>query len=83
MNERLRALIAELLDLPSADVTPDMRRDEVEAWDSLNHLRLITAIETEFGATFSMDEIAQLQTPGDMQRIIDSRDSRARLRSAR
>lgn len=82
MNERLRVLMAEMLDLPSADVTPDMRRDEVEAWDSLNHLRLITAIETEFGATFSMDEIAQLQTPRDMQRIIESRaDSRAQLRS--
>lgn len=73
MNERLRVLMAELLDLPSSEVTADMRRDDIEAWDSLSHLRLITAIEGEFGATFTMDEIAQLQTPGDMQRIIDSR----------
>lgn len=80
MNERLRVLVAELLDLPPGEVTPEMRRADIETWDSLSHLRLITAIESEFGATFTMDEIAQLQTPGDMQRIIDSRSRSASAR---
>lgn len=73
MNERLRILMAEMLDLQPADVTPAMRRAETQNWDSLNHLRLITAIETEFATSFTMDEIAQLQTPGDLQRIIEQR----------
>jgi acyl carrier protein len=72
MNERLRLLLAELLDVPADEVTPEMRRADTQAWDSLNHLRLITAVETEFGANFTMDQIAQLQTPAELQRIIDA-----------
>ena len=72
MNERLRVLMAEMLDLPPDEVQLEMRRADTDAWDSLNHLRLITAIESEFDTVFTMDEIAALQTPADLQRIIDS-----------
>jgi acyl carrier protein len=71
MNERLREILSEMLDLPPADIRPDLRRSEVDAWDSLNHLRLITAIESEFSTTFTMDQIADLQTPADLQRVIE------------
>jgi acyl carrier protein len=73
MNERLREILSEMLDLSLAEIRLDLRRSDVDAWDSLNHLRLITAVESEFGATFTMDEIAELQTPADLQRIIDER----------
>lgn len=73
MNDRLRTLMAELLDLPADEIKPDMQRADTEAWDSLNHLRLITAIESEFGSAFTMDEIAALQTPAQLQSIIESR----------
>jgi acyl carrier protein len=72
MNHQLQTLLAEMLDLPLDQVTPEMRRVDTEAWDSLNHLRLITAIESEFATSFSMEEIASLQTPADLQRIIES-----------
>lgn len=73
MNQRLRILIAEMLDLQPDEIQPKLRRADTDAWDSVNHLRLITAVESEFGTTFTMDEIAQLQTPGDLQRVIDMR----------
>lgn len=73
MNEQLRDLLAEVLDLTRAEVTPALRRVDTQTWDSLNHLRLITVLETQFGASFTMDEIAQIETPVDLQRIIDSR----------
>lgn len=73
MNERLRSIMAEVLDLPPAEIEPNMRRGDVESWDSMNHLRLITAIEAEFGATLSMDEIADIQTPAALDRIVSAR----------
>ena len=71
MEERLRNLIAEILDLPLEEVTPGMRRQDVANWDSMNHLRLITAIEQEFGVQFTMDELAELKTPAQLQQAID------------
>mgnify|MGYP001142743029 CR=1 FL=1 len=71
MQERLRELIAAVLDLPPQEITPGMQRGEVAGWDSMSHLRLITAIEEEFGVRFTMDEIADLQTPAQLQQAID------------
>lgn len=73
MDERLRQLISELLDLPPEDIVPDLRRADTASWDSLNHLRLITAVESQFGASFTMAQIAALQTPAELQSIIDAR----------
>lgn len=73
MNERLRAILAEILDLPASEIRPDMRRSDTESWDSMNHLRLVTAIEAEFGATLTMEEIADAQTPAALERIVEAR----------
>ena len=40
----------------SLDSTPDT----VEAWDSINHLNLVMALEQEFGVQFEPEEIEQL-----------------------
>lgn len=73
MNERLREVLSEVLDLPPSQVTPELRRADTGTWDSINHLRLITMLETEFGASFTMDEIARAQSPADLQQVIELR----------
>jgi acyl carrier protein len=72
MNERLRALIAEILDMRPADIAADMARESTTQWDSLSHLRLVTALEDEFGISLTMDEIAAIRTPRQLQTIIDA-----------
>lgn len=71
MEDRLRNVIAEILDMQPGEVKPGMVRRECAAWDSMNHLRIITAIEHEFGVTLAMDEIERVQTPAELQRMID------------
>lgn len=78
MDERLRQLVSELLELPLEAIGPDLRRADTASWDSLNHLRLISAVESEFGAAFTMEEIAALQTPRELQSIIDDARGHAR-----
>jgi acyl carrier protein len=75
MNERLRVLIAEILDMPPAEIAPDMVRASTTEWDSLNHLRLMTALEEEFGVSLTMDQIAAICTPRELQTIIDAQGS--------
>jgi len=73
VEERLKLLIAEILDLPVDDIAADMNRQRTPEWDSLNHLRLITACESEFDIALTMDEIAAIHTPQHLEMIIDSR----------
>jgi acyl carrier protein len=75
MNEQLQSLIADILDIPVGEVVPDLMRADTEQWDSLNHLRLMTAFEEEFGIRLTMQEIADIQSPRQLQAFIDERGS--------
>ena len=72
INDQLRLLVAEILGIAPEQVTAQMRRDATPAWDSLNHLLLVVAVECEFHVWLSMDEIVRLQTPLELQRAIES-----------
>ena len=70
MDTRLQRVIAEVLGIPAERVHAHLRREDVTEWDSLNHLRLITAIESELGAAFTMEQIAAVSTIGDLERAL-------------
>ena len=50
-------------DLIISDTTSS---DEVEDWDSLNHINLVSAIEKEFEIKFSLGELITLKNVGAM-----------------
>lgn len=68
MNEQLRLIIAESLGLQPADVKPELTRgsDAVD-WDSMGHLRLITAVEEAFDIRMTMDEIESITTAAELE----------------
>jgi acyl carrier protein len=61
LNGRLAGLVARVLDLPAADVV-EATADSTPGWDSLGHLRLLMAVEEEYGVSFSPDDIAELDS---------------------
>ena len=50
-------------DLMISDTTSS---DEIEDWDSLNHINLVSAIEKEFEIRFSLGELMTLKDVGAM-----------------
>jgi len=48
-------------------------RDDIDEWDSLNHIRLLTAIEAEFGFQFDLNEIEELTSVSAIADIIQNR----------
>jgi acyl carrier protein len=57
------------------DITPTeaMTADDVEAWDSLSHIRLIVSIEKRFNIKFTNAEVEKLRNVGDLLRAIESK----------
>ena len=68
MNQRIKQIIADVLGLDVDAVVDDFSRDTADSWDSLNHLRIVTALEQEFAITLSMEEI---QGAGSVGRLIE------------
>lgn len=56
-EEKLKELIADAFDIDEDEISDEMSCDTVGRWDSLNHLRLVTALEGEFDISLTMDDI--------------------------
>ena len=51
-------------------VTPVTGPDQIERWDSLQHIALIRTIEEHFGIALSMDEMMEIRTAGDIEMVL-------------
>ena len=59
ISVRLDAVLKSTLDLDN--VPAGLSQKNCAAWDSVNHLNLILALEAEFGVAFEPEEIAAMQ----------------------
>ena len=46
---------------------------EIEAWDSLNHIQMITAVEKHFKIRFDLNELLNFKDVGDLCRSIQQK----------
>lgn len=49
----------------------DMAREEIPRWDSLRHVALVVAIESNFGIMLSMDEMQEMVSVRDVQNVLE------------
>jgi acyl carrier protein len=50
-----------------------MTADTVPGWDSLSHVRIISAIEDAYSIRFQTSEIVRLRYVGQLQALIDKK----------
>lgn len=70
--KRLSAVFSDIFD-EKIVVGPKTTANDIEEWDSLNHITLIDAVEHEFGVRFSMGEVSGMKNVGEMAEIIAKR----------
>ena len=70
MDEKVEGLLAEVLQVPAAEITDDLSMKDVEAWDSLKHMELIVSLEQTFGLQLTFDEIVAMQSVGEIKRVM-------------
>jgi acyl carrier protein len=66
----LAKVVAETLGIEVKRVTPDLNAEAVDTWDSLSHLRLITAVEKHFNLRMTMEEVMSLSNVGDLAVVV-------------
>lgn len=71
--ERLDRVFQDVFDDDTIHVTPKTTADDIEDWDSLEHITLISAVEREFRMKFKMGEISSMKNVGEMASIIAAR----------
>ena len=70
MESKLREILADVFDVNAEDSDDSLTAENVNLWNSLNHLRMITVIEEEFQVTFAMDEIGQMTSYASIVEVL-------------
>lgn len=70
--ETLNEVFRDVFDDESISVTDETTSDDIEDWDSLEHINLIAAVELEFGVKFNMGQVVTMKNVGEMVTIIMS-----------
>ena len=71
--ERLQVVFREVFDDESITVTDETTAKDIEDWDSLMHITLVSSVESEFGIHFTMGEVSTMKNVGEMVAIIQER----------
>lgn len=68
--EKVNEIFWDVFDDEDLVITEETTADDVEDWDSLTHITLVSAVETEFGFKFTMKDVQGMQNVGEMIDII-------------
>lgn len=71
--EQLNEVFRDVFDEEEITVNETTTADDIEEWDSLEHINLMAAVEQEFGMKFTMGEVVTMKNVGEMADIILSR----------
>lgn len=63
---KMQDIFRDIFDDESLVITPETTAKDVDGWDSLEHINLISAIEEEFDIDFSIGEITEFKKVGDV-----------------
>ena len=68
--KKVNEIFVDVFDDDSIVMGEETSAKDIEDWDSLTHITLISAVEEEFGIKFSMKDVLGMKNVGEMVDII-------------
>lgn len=69
----LQPIFQDILDQPDLRIVRESNGGNVDGWDSLAHVNLVTAIQRHFGVKFALGELNELKNVGEMVDLIQKK----------
>ncbi len=67
--DKLTGVFRDVFDRPDLQIE-GLSRTNFAAWDSLAHVKLIIALEEEFGAKFTIDQVANIKSVAEIRQVL-------------
>ena len=78
----LQPIFRDILDQPNLVLTRESNARNVQNWDSLAHIELVTSIREHYNIKFALGELRELENVGDMIDLIEVKLAKNAARSA-
>ena len=70
IKDKVYEIVNKILLIDKEKITDSLSRKDIEDWDSMTHLIIISEIEQTFEIILSDDDIADMNSVADIQSII-------------
>lgn len=80
MDARIRKILGTVFEIPEEEIQDGTGPGNVGMWTSLNHLRMVTEIEKEFGIRLRQKEVREMRSFATIRETVErylSRDGGA------
>lgn len=67
---KLKDILVKVLLVDKKEISDDLSRKDVEEWDSMSHLMLVSEIESVFKVALSDDDIIGIHKVSDIKKIL-------------
>ena len=74
--ETLRRITGDILGLSPESLQPDSSPENIEGWDSVQHLNLVLAIEEHFGVQIEPEEFEKISSLEAISTLVESKLAR-------
>lgn len=75
LDQRLRSVLGLLLGVDAGELNDESGPNITPHWDSVNHLRVVLAIEEEFGIQFASQDVLDMHNLALIKTIIRERQT--------
>ncbi len=75
IESKVKEIIAKILNVSIDEIEDDTAIGDIAEWDSLHHIQIISAIETEFNFRFTPDVMMDLEDVSDIVSATEARVS--------
>jgi acyl carrier protein len=73
ITEKITPVFRKVLNEASLEISDQLSANDVDNWDSLSHMLLISEIETVFNIKFKLKELNKMKNVGDLISIISEK----------
>ena len=70
---KLKSVFQKVLEENDITITREMTAQDMEKWDSLRHIQLISEVERAFGVKFKLREVLSMKNVGDLVDLIHTK----------
>lgn len=68
-KDSIKQLIANVLVVPANNITDELAVGDIPEWDSLAHMRIIAALESDLGVVLDIEQTLEIE---DVEDIVDA-----------
>tara|TARA_B100001179_G_scaffold216685_1_gene187886 strand:+ start:553 stop:792 length:240 start_codon:yes stop_codon:yes gene_type:complete len=73
VKEKIKDVLISVLDHNNFEMTDDLTAKDVDGWDSLSHMMIISKIEEMFNIKFKLRDLNKLKNMGSLVQVIQSK----------